>query len=480
MHTKKIRNGIHGEKRNCCIVALFENMNYTPIIGLEIHVELATESKMFCGCKNDPFFAPKPNIYTCPVCLAMPGGLPVPNRKAIEWTIKMGLALSCEIASFSKFDRKHYFYPDLPKGYQISQYDIPLAIHGSLKIPAKQDLASRDKNEEEKTIRINRVHLEEDTGKLQHVTVEGKRMTLVDFNRSGVPLMEIVTEPDFHDVTEVDYFVKKLQRIIRYLGISNADMEKGTMRIEPSISLRTSTSHELPAYRVELKNINSFRFVRRAIEYEITRQKDILNKGEKPVQQTRGYSEVKNVTIPQREKEEAHDYRYFPEPDIPPMHFTKTYIESIQKTMPELPDQTKESFQAYRLSDQDVSMLTESKDLANYFIGTATLATSDPIFQTITPKQIANVLINKRIDYKKISPRDLLDSMVHQKQTNDIDMPILTKTIKSIVEANSKAVEDYKKGKTTVLMFLVGQVKRALKGKGDAKIIKEELIKKLT
>ncbi|KKR78919.1 MAG: Aspartyl/glutamyl-tRNA(Asn/Gln) amidotransferase subunit B, partial [Microgenomates group bacterium GW2011_GWB1_40_9] len=322
---------------------------YEPVIGLEVHVELKTNSKMFCGCPAD-HFGKEPNTQTCPVCLGLPGALPVPNKKAIEWCIKLGLALHCTVPAESKFDRKNYFYPDLPKGYQISQYDKPLCENGWIQI-------------NDRKIRIRRVHQEEDTGKLQHIEAEGQQVTLVDFNRSGVPLVEIVTEPDFHTIDEVDQYVKQIRRIIRYLDISNADMEKGSMRLEPSISLRVSGSDELPNYRVELKNINSFRFVRKAIEFEIKRQSEILDLGETIVQQTRGWNESKQVTLPQREKEEAHDYRYFPEPDIPPMRFTNVFVEGIRKQIPELPDAKKSRFmKTYNMNESVADILIQEKE----------------------------------------------------------------------------------------------------------------------
>ncbi|MBI2405137.1 aspartyl/glutamyl-tRNA amidotransferase subunit B [Candidatus Gottesmanbacteria bacterium] len=441
---------------------------YEPIIGLEIHVELATASKMFCGCKNDPFFASDPNIYTCPVCLGMPGGLPVPNKKAVE------------------------FYPDLPKGYQISQYDKPLAIHGSLEI-FNYPINQSTNNQIKEKIRIRRVHIEEDTGKLIHATIEGKRVSLVDFNRSGVPLVEVVTEPDFRTVEEVDQFLKKLQQIIRYLSISGADMEKGSMRLEPSISILpiTNTTNnpiiQYPTYRVELKNINSFRFARKAIEYEIERQTAMLDRGEQPIQQTRGWSEDKGVTLPQRAKEEAQDYRYFPEPDIPPMRWEKSQISKLKSQIPELPDQKKERFmKTYGLSDYDSDLITETRKLADYFeeavkVAESTLDTGNQHIKQhhISPKKIANWMINKQPDIDAILPSQLVQDIRAASLVVDVSIDEITGAIEQVVREQSKAMSDYQKGKEQALMFLLGQVIKELKGKGDKQIITEKLKEKL-
>ncbi|OGG05628.1 hypothetical protein A2872_00680 [Candidatus Gottesmanbacteria bacterium RIFCSPHIGHO2_01_FULL_42_12] len=401
-------------------------MKYYPIIGLEVHVELATKSKMFCGCPAD-HFGKEPNTQTCPVCLALPGALPVPNKKAIEWTILLGLALDCQINEVSKFDRKNYFYPDLPKGYQISQYDEPFCEWGKLG-----------------DIRIRRVHLEEDTGKLLHRDKE----TLVDFNRSGVPLVEIVTEPDFHSIDEVDIYLKKLQKIIRYLGISSADMEKGSMRLEPSISMTTDYGLPLPAYRVELKNINSFRFVRKALEFEIERQSELLVKGEPLLQQTRGWDETKNKTFAQREKEEAHDYRYFPEPDIPPMRITNDQIEGFKKQIPELPDAKITRFVTqYTLSEYQSNILVEDKQTAMDFENKV------KDMPDYSAKDIANSIINKR--------------PLPAKATTTVDETELDEVIKKVLAQNPKAVEDYKNGKMNAFGFLMGMVLKQIKASPD-------------
>ncbi len=456
---------------------------YTPIIGLEVHVELSTKSKMFCGCPAD-HFGRQPNTITCPVCLGLPGALPVPNKKAVEWTILLGLAIRCKINEESKFDRKNYFYPDLPKGYQISQYDMPLAKDGKLKLKVQN---SKLKSEE-KIVRIRRVHLEEDTGKLQHA--DG--VTLVDFNRSGVPLVEIVTEPDFRSIDEVDQFVRKVQQIVRYLGISGADMEKGSMRIEPSVSLRefktqnsklkTTTqsykNEELPHYRVEIKNINSFKFVRRAIEYEIDRQTEMLTQGEQPTQQTRGFVESKGVTVAQREKEEAHDYRYFPEPDIPPMRFAQNSIRQLADQIGEMPDAKKERFmKEYGLSDYDATILTETQKSAQYYEENVKCQMSNVKYQDVTLKMIANWMINRKIDLEKVSPAQLLDQIIQSTQTSTIADDELETIIKQVLAQNQKAVEDYKNGKEQALMFLVGQAMREVRGKALADQVRNKIKK---
>jgi len=433
---------------------------YTPVIGMEIHVELATKSKMFCGCKNDPFGAEKPNIYTCPVCLGLPGALPVPNKKAVEWTMLLGLALGCTISTDSKFDRKHYFYPDLAKGYQISQYDMPICRNGII------HLASGD-------VRIHRVHLEEDTGKLQHTKIDGLPVTLVDFNRSGVPLVEIVTEPDIHSSEQAKEFLKKLHQIVRYLNISNADMEKGSMRLEPNISVKKPGETELPKYKVEVKNINSFNFVKKAIDFEVERHIKLLSNGEIPAQETRGWNEEKGATVSQRSKEEAHDYRYFPEPDIPPMQFTKEQIEAVRAQLPELPDvKTARFVKEFGLSDYDAIQITDSVERATFFENCLNLAKPP-----VTAKMIANWIINKKGDEM---PADKLIAQISAANTvEDVSDEVLAGAISEVVSANPKAVADYKSGKQQVLMFLFGNVLKTLKGKGDKKKVMEMLQKKL-
>lgn len=416
---------------------------YELIVGMEIHVELRTASKMFCGCRNDPFAAPKPNIYTCPVCLGMPGGLPVANRKAVEWTQLLGMALGSTIADFSKFDRKNYFYPDLAKGYQISQYDQPLCRGGSVET-------------EYGPVRIHRVHLEEDTGKLLHTTLEGKKVSLIDFNRSGVPLVEIVTEPDIRTGDQAKSFLKTLTRIIRYLEISDADMEKGSMRLEPNISVRKKGIKALPPYKVEVKNINSFNFVKKAIEYEAGRQSAILEKGGIPEQETRGYNETKGETFSQRKKETADDYRYFPDPDLPPIVITPEMKQRIRSDLPELPAEAVSRFRKkYGLSASDAENLTESRQRAEYYEQAVAFSVAP-----VTPKAVANWIINKKIDPDKTTPQELAGKMKLDLTKPDIADSVYETVLTNIIKDNPKAVADIREGREQVMMFLLGQAKR--------------------
>lgn len=436
---------------------------YQPIIGLEVHVELKTKSKMFCSCSAD-YFGHKPNTRTCPVCLGLPGALPVPNKKAIEWTVLVGLSLNCQIPIFSKFDRKNYFYPDLPKGYQISQYDLPLCQNGRLD-----------------GVKIRRVHLEEDTAKLIHAIVKSKKCTLIDFNRSGVPLMEIVSEPDITSALQAKTFLQKLQQIVRYLGVSEADMEKGQMRCEPTVNLKIVKNGKTQfTPLVEIKNINSFRFVQKAIEFEINCQLKEFQKtriekspGNKT---TRGWDETLGETVPQREKEEAADYRYFPEPDIPPMRWDKFTINNLQLTIPELPSQRVARFiKQYGLSKYDAVILTETKEKAEYFEQSVRVG----IKHRVEPKKIANMIINKRVDIERIAPKDLVKKIIKKKVGLIISEEQLRRAVEEVLKTNQKAVEDYQKGKTTVIEFLVGQVMAQTKGKANPNQTRKLLLEKL-
>lgn len=450
MPTNRKQNGTNKNQN-------YNSMNYKPVIGLEVHVELKTKSKMFCECLAN-YFGQKPNTHTCPVCLGLPGALPVPNLKAIEWCVMIGQALNCQIPLFAKFDRKNYFYPDLPKGYQISQYDQPFCLSGNITLSNG------------KKIGVTRVHMEEDTGKLIH---QGDS-TLIDFNRSGVPLVEIVTEPDFESASEVREYLQKLQQIVRYLGVSDADMEKGEMRLEPNISLKETSS--LPKYKVEVKNINSFKFVEKAIEYEIKRQTEILEQGKTPAQETRGWDENHNRTDSQRSKEEAHDYRYFPEPDIPPVRWTKSQITNLRSKIGELPSEKLKRFlKDYNLSLYDSEILTKNLSLANYFEEAVKIGRA----YHINPKQIANHIINRKIDTEDVLPSGLIKIIAKSSQKTTVDENLLIEIIKKVLSENPKAVDDYKSGKKQVLMFLMGLVFRQIKEKVDPNQVSKILEKML-
>ncbi|KKR77843.1 hypothetical protein A3B52_03315 [Candidatus Curtissbacteria bacterium RIFCSPLOWO2_01_FULL_41_28] len=447
---------------------------FMPVIGLEVHIELATKSKMFCACSAD-YFGAKPNTHVCPICLGLPGAMPKANKLAIEFAQRFALALNCQVQLGSKFDRKNYFYPDLAKGFQISQYDLPFSQKGFLEILS---------GEKVKKINITRAHLEEDTGKLNHATISGRRVTLIDFNRSGVPLMEVVSEPEMNNAQEAKAYAQKLQQIVRYLKISDADMEKGSMRIEPNVSLRKvffgskdpKVTKVLPPYKVELKNINSFKFAEKAINFEIERQRKILESGETPVQETRGWDEKNNRTVSQRSKELAHDYRYFPEPDLTPFTFTQDYINQLARQLPELPDAKIARFQKeFQLSAYDVEILTRSVDIANYFEEAVKAGKR----HQLTPKQIANTLINQKIDIDEVFPAKLVQNIITQTQKTQLDPKELEKIVKKVLLQNLKAVNDYKKGKEVALGFLVGQVQRELKEEGGPRQVKEMILRKL-
>ena len=490
-------------------------IKYEPTIGMEIHIELKTNSKMFCSCVNNPDEA-EPNKNICPVCAGHPGTLPVANKKAIEYVIKTGLALNCKIAKFSKFDRKNYFYPDLPKGYQISQYDQPLCGKGYLEMNGRK-------------INITRIHMEEDTGKLLHP--KGADYSLVDLNRAGTPLMELVTEPEIKSSKEAKEFCRQFQLIVKYLGISDADMEKGHMRCEVNISLsqksvKSKVKSQKLGTKVEIKNLNSFRAVERSIEYEMKRQAEVLNEGGEIVQETRGWNADKQETYSQRKKEEAHDYRYFPEPDLPPLDLTKEGgvfdVEKIKNSIPELPLLKKYRFiNQYKLTEDNAKIFSEDKKLANYFeeviselkdwikakgvdgnrLDKLTKLTANYILTElqrllyvngtsvsdckITAENFAEFIT--LIEEGKISssgaqtmleemfltggdPSNILDENGLEQVSDEGE---IKKIVEVVIENNSKSVEDYKSGKEAALKFLVGQVMKESKGKANPQMAGE-------
>lgn len=437
--------------------------NYKPVIGLEVHVELNTKTKMFCSCSAE-YFGKAPNTHTCPVCLGLPGALPYANAEALKKCIQIGLALNCSISEDSLFERKNYFYPDLAKGFQISQLRWPLCVGGEIEV--------ENESGEKSVIRINRVHQEEDTGKLTHAGSE----TLIDFNRSGVPLVEIVTEPDFTDSSQIRDYAKKLQQIFRYLGVSNADMEKGDMRLEANISVRPEGQTELPPYRVELKNINSFRFMVAAVEFEIKRQIKAIEDGEKLHQETRGWDEAKKETYLQRSKEEANDYRYFPEPDLPKLKSEQGTVKEIKDSLPELPSaRIKKYIEQFRISKTAAETIVSDESLAELFDGAVKLG----LEENVSAKEVANYLANQKIDPIKVSPDEIIQ-IVKEKKSGRIDNEEeLMKIAEEVISENEKSVNDFKSGKESAIQALIGGMMRKTQGKADAsvtvKVLKELL-----
>ena len=484
---------------------------YDIVIGLEVHVQLKSVTKMFCT-NSASYFGTSPNSHTCPVCLGLPGALPVPNKKALESALKIGLALNCSINARSRFDRKNYFYPDLPKGFQISQYDLPIAQNGWIFVGNKK-------------IRINRAHLEEDTGKLIHAALNKQKVSLIDFNRSGVPLMEVVSEPDIESPAEAKAYAKKLHQIMRYLDVSDADMEKAGMRFDANISVKPKGQKNY-GVKVEVKNINSFRFLEKALVYEAARQIRILEAGGKLMQETRGWVETKGETVSQRTKETSPDYRYFPEPDLPPLVFSKETMAKLKLEIPELPDSRKNRFkEQLSLSDNDAEVLTEDKKTADWF----ELALKDYLeisknqtkeIATEKAKTIANWVIGelrrllneqlKSIDEINLQPASLAElltlidkgevsnqtakevfaemfstgnkptKIISEKNLGKIiDRETINNLVVSILKENQEAVDDYKKGKQASLSYLIGQVMRRTAGKADPFLVRQILEKNL-
>jgi aspartyl-tRNA(Asn)/glutamyl-tRNA(Gln) amidotransferase subunit B len=474
-------------------------VKYEPVIGLEIHAQLLTDTKIFCGWSTQ--FGSDPNTQTCPVCIGMPGVLPVMNRKVVEYVIKTGLAINCEIAEYSRFARKNYFYPDLPKGYQISQYELPICEHGHVDITV---------DGKERRVGITRIHMEEDAGKNIHGSEAG--YSFVDLNRTGVPLMEIVTEPDIRTPAEAAEFMRILRSIVRYLGVCDGNMEQGSLRCDANVSLRPEGTEELGT-KAEIKNINSFRFVEKALEYEIKRQMKVLKEGGTIVQETRLFDSEKGTTHSMRSKEEAHDYRYFPDPDLVPLVVDKKWVEEIRNTMPELPVRKKERFmKEHGLPEHDASLLADERPVAEWFEESVKLG-ADPknaanwminellrmlsddritlSESNITPKHLADMLvlidkgtisgkIAKKVFNKMYETGNDANKIVEEEGLVQIsDSSELEGIVDKIIEASPDEVERFKGGDQKLMGFFVGQIMKETKGKANPKLVNEIIRKKI-
>lgn len=479
-------------------------MKYEAVIGLEVHTELRTATKIFCSCKTS--FGAEPNTNVCPVCLGLPGVLPVLNKKVLEFAVRTGLALNCEISRYSKFDRKNYYYPDLPKNFQTSQYDLPICEHGHLDIEV---------DGKKSTVRITRAHMEEDAGKLVHhgTSITDSDYSLVDYNRTGTPLLEIVSEPDIRSAKEAVAYMEKLRAILQYCGVSDCKMEEGSLRCDANVSVRPVGQKELGT-KTEIKNINSFRGVERAIEYEAMRQAQLLEDGGTVVQETRTWDEKEGVTKSMRKKEEANDYRYFPEPDLVPFTVSDEYIEEIRKTLPELPDARKARYmESYGLAAYDADYLTNDKDRADYFEAMvaagaepkeaanwlmgdfAKLLSRDNLEMKAAPVQAAAMadllkLIAKGTISGKIAKQVFAEMWTSGKDPETIikekglvqisDTGALEELAAKVIAANPQSVADFKAGKKKAVGFLMGQIMKETKGKANPQVVNGILTKMLS
>lgn len=473
--------------------------DYEVIIGLEVHAELSTKTKIFCSCPTT--FGANPNTQVCPICMGMPGTLPVLNEKVVEYAVKAGLATNCEIARKSKNDRKNYFYPDLPKAYQISQYDEPLCEHGYVEI---------ENEDGKKKIGLTRIHIEEDAGKLNHDEFGGG--SLVDLNRAGVPLIEIVSEPDLRSAEEVDSYLKKLKSILEYIEVSDCKMQEGSFRADVNVSVRKKGDTKLGT-RTEMKNMNSFRSITRAIEYEVDRQIDVLEDGGKIEQETLRWDEVSGKTFSMRDKEDAQDYRYFPDPDLVAINLSDEYIENIKNNLPELPESRKERYlKEYKLSEKDASIITSSKYLSDLFEGAIKECNNpkavsnwiisdisrilnetemDPIEIPFDSKQLGKlvILIDKGTISSSIGKKVLEELFENPKDPEEIikekgwiqisDEGAIKEVVMKVLEANPQSIADYKAGKDRALGFLVGQAMKETKGKANPKMLNEMFLEEL-
>ena len=473
--------------------------DYEVIIGLEVHAELSTKTKIFCSCPTA--FGAAPNTHTCPICMAMPGTLPVLNEKVVEYTVKAGLATNCEISRNSKNDRKNYFYPDLPKSYQISQFDKPLCEHGYVEIEI---------NGEKKKIRLTRIHIEEDAGKLNHDEFGGG--SLVDLNRAGVPLIEIVSEPDLRSAEEVEQYLRKLKSILEYIEVSDCKMQEGSLRADVNVSVRKKGETKLGT-RTEMKNMNSFRSIVRAIEYEVDRQIDVIENGGKIDQETLRWDDVSGKTFPMRDKEDAQDYRYFPDPDLVAIKLSEEYIENIKNSLPELPESRKERYlQEYKLSEKDAKLITASKYLSDLFEEAVKVCNNpkavnnwiisdisrilnetemEPIQIPFDAKQLGKlvVLIDKGTISSSIGKKVLVELFENPRDPEDIikekgwiqisDEGAIKEVVLKILENNPQSIADYKGGKDKALGFLVGQAMKETKGKANPQMLNKMFLEEL-